>query len=891
MVLFHIDKLRKKAFIFSLIFSLIITIGSLTVEAVTITRGPYLQLSTEDSIVLRWRTSENLESRVQYWDAVDKIKKIVINSSALLIHGELSPDPTDFFAGKGNANISSRVRTNEFFEWKPPLWNSEGAQGIEQRTIDNNGNNISKIIEEIIMQNDWNPGNSMGFIIFGSGERVAHSFDGKEGEIQSPRLHIEYTLNGAPQPDIDIALTGRRCDAEEYVTNRDVNVASSDLELGGDASATTLSQLVGIKFKNVNLPKWSPDLEIIDAHIQFTVDEVNNDFNKHEIVIAGLKPDTKYFYEILDESNNPIVGGKPDFFFMTHPPVGTAKSARIWVLGDSGVAGEEIATDRRLARFNAGKGARSVRDAFYNWNGGSKHADMVLMLGDNAYTDGLDEEYQFGLFNVYGDTIRNSVVWSVVGNHEFKGKDVTFTDSNLQSGTFFDTFTLARAGEAGGIPSGSEAYFSFDYANIHFVCLESLTRDTGFRTTMKNWLLADLCAIDSRQKWIIALWHHPAYSKGTHDTDAAIEPESFFMREQILPILEANGVDLVLAGHSHSYERAMFINGHYDVSETFDKSRMGIDTANGKVLGDGAYVKLDPEGTVYTLAGSAAQVGRFRSFSFDNNPDINFHPVMVESLRKLGSLVLDLDASGKKIDAYFIDDGGSELDHFVLEKPDVVFTAYNDLSCEGECACTTGKAGSLSDEKTTYFTTEQGVGTPPCGDIGNLVDYNSGKITDVMLKVTGGNWVGKNHAIQGKLSNEGTDAYRVFNGKLDVNGVISYGPDIVLEFSEMNPDHRYEIVVFGNRDNVSYNNRLSKITIEGAASFRNKSTFGTNFVDISSPDTVIVNGNNTEDGHVARFTEIDPEDDGLIRIVISDGGSDVSPRNYVNALMLRAVER
>ncbi len=40
------------------------------------------------------------------------------------------------------------------------------------------------------------------------------------------------------------------------------------------------------------------------------------------------------------------------------------------------------------------------------------------------------------------------------------------------------------------------------------------------------------------------------------------------MRANALPILEANGVDLVLNGHSHSYERSKLIGGHYGSSWT-----------------------------------------------------------------------------------------------------------------------------------------------------------------------------------------------------------------------------------------------------------------------------------------------------------------------------------
>lgn len=55
----------------------------------------------------------------------------------------------------------------------------------------------------------------------------------------------------------------------------------------------------------------------------------------------------------------------------------------------------------------------------------------------------------------------------------------------------------------------------------------------------------------SNKEWKIAFWHHPPYTKGSHDSD--FETELVEMRERALPILEAAGVDMVLGGHSHSY--------------------------------------------------------------------------------------------------------------------------------------------------------------------------------------------------------------------------------------------------------------------------------------------------------------------------------------------------
>ena len=81
---------------------------------------------------------------------------------------------------------------------------------------------------------------------------------------------------------------------------------------------------------------------------------------------------------------------------------------------------------------------------------------------------------------------------------------------------------------------------------------------------MLTWRENDLA--ETTQKWIIAYWHHPPYTKGSHNSDS--ESRLVDMRENALPILESSGVDLVLSGHSHSYERSYQLHGHYGTSGT-----------------------------------------------------------------------------------------------------------------------------------------------------------------------------------------------------------------------------------------------------------------------------------------------------------------------------------
>ena len=355
---------------------------------------------------------------------------------------------------------------------------------------------------------------------------------------------------------------------------------------------------------------------------------------EHVVTLSGLSANTRYYYSV-GSTTETIAGGDADHSFVTSPAVGATVPTRIWVLGDSGTADAN---------------AQAVRNAYYSF-AGSTQPNLWLMLGDNAYESGLDSEYQAAVFNMYPSTLKQSVLWPTLGNH-----DGTAANSSNQSGPYYDMFTLPKAGEAGGFASGTEAYFSFDYGNIHFINLESFETDRSATGPMMTWLQSDVNS--TTQKWIVAFWHHPPYSKGSHNSDTEIELVE--MRQNALPILEAAGVDLVLSGHSHAYERSFLIDGHYGASTTFTAS-MKKDGGSGRLDGTGAYHKptagkAPHEGAVYTVAGSSGQA---------SGGTLN-HPAMFISLNLLGSMVLDVN--DLRLDAKFIDNTGTVRDYFTIEK-------------------------------------------------------------------------------------------------------------------------------------------------------------------------------------------------------------------------------
>ena len=354
---------------------------------------------------------------------------------------------------------------------------------------------------------------------------------------------------------------------------------------------------------------------------------------QHEVLLTGLVPSTRYYYSI-GSSTQTLANGL-DYFFITSPPIGTRKPLRFWVLGDSGTGN---------------KNARAVRDAMITEIGeNKKDIDLWLMLGDNAYGKGTDMEYQERVFDMYPSFLRNFPLWPTLGNH-----DGASADSSSQTGPYYDIFVLPKAAEAGGLPSGTEAYYSFDYANIHFICLDSHESPRKVSDPMLQWTMQDAAA--TNQDWIIAFWHHPPYSHGSHNSD--LESKLIDMRENALPILEAAGVDIILCGHSHSFERSFFVSGAYNTPTT--SSGHILDNGNGREDGDGIYTKRDLKGAVYIVAGASGKIEKNETFD---------HPLMFFSLAKLGSMVIDIDHN--RLDAFYLDDLGDKIDHFTIIKDSV----------------------------------------------------------------------------------------------------------------------------------------------------------------------------------------------------------------------------
>ena len=150
----------------------------------------------------------------------------------------------------------------------------------------------------------------------------------------------------------------------------------------------------------------------------------------------------------------------------------------------------------------------------------------VFTLGDNAYTSGTLTEYM----NYYEPT------W---GRHKARTRPSPGNHEYNTSGAagYYDYF-----GDIAG--PDRRGYYSYDLGEWHIISLNSnISMSAG--STQEQWLRADLAATTA--KCVLAYWHHPRFSSGSHGSSTAPQP--------LWQALYDYNADVVLVGHDHNYQR------------------------------------------------------------------------------------------------------------------------------------------------------------------------------------------------------------------------------------------------------------------------------------------------------------------------------------------------
>jgi predicted MPP superfamily phosphohydrolase len=181
--------------------------------------------------------------------------------------------------------------------------------------------------------------------------------------------------------------------------------------------------------------------------------------------------------------------------------------------------------------------------------------EFVLMMGDNMYGGETPKDFERKFSDVYKPLLDAKIkFYATLGNH----------DLPLQ--THYENFNM----------NGKE-YYRFKKGNVAFYALNSTYMDKK----QVKWLEDEL-ALDTSQ-WKICFFHHPPYSSAKkHGSDNQL-------RETLEPIFVKYGVNVVLTGHDHVYERIKPQKGiYYFVSGAGGQLRTG-DIRKGSPLTEKAF--------------------------------------------------------------------------------------------------------------------------------------------------------------------------------------------------------------------------------------------------------------------------------------------------------------
>ncbi len=239
-----------------------------------------------------------------------------------------------------------------------------------------------------------------------------------------------------------------------------------------------------------------------------------NTEHQHEYIFKSLKSSTKYFYKIISDSEV-----KQGSFHSR--PINKVIPFSFIAYGDT-----------RTNPEDHDKVAKQILKTIHK---DKKSQTFIVSTGD-VVADGDDEDdWKNQFFDPQYKNIQkmlaNMPYMVSMGNHEGQGE------------LFAKYFPY-------NLYQNSRYYYSYDYADVHFIAIDQLT-NLKPGSAQYLWLENDLK--NSKAKWNIVFLHKPGWAAGGHSNNKDVQ-------KHLQPLFEKYNVNIVLAGHNHYYSRAV-VNG------------------------------------------------------------------------------------------------------------------------------------------------------------------------------------------------------------------------------------------------------------------------------------------------------------------------------------------
>lgn len=315
--------------------------------------------------------------------------------------------------------------------------------------------------------------------------------------------------------------------------------------------------------------------------------------------------------------------------------------------------------------------------------------DFMIALGDIVYPGGRALQYFNHFFPVYNDVNESSPktgaplmasvpVYPVIGNHDTEQQKLpAYPDAY----SCFHWFSVPKNGPGKGpwnAPLGKDEsaastfmqiagaeypamhFYSFDNGAAHFLVLDANKYSLDALPGVLPWIERDL--LSSKQRWKIVCFHQPAF----HTSREHYSEQRMRLLE---PLFEKAGVDLVLAGHVHNYQRSFPLR--------FEPNPEGPDKrgrVNGKLSLDDNFdgvTRTKPRGIIHVVSGG----GGAKLYSVDLAKTVeilkkehseNYQPLTAKYVPDHGFTLIDLNADSLKVRQ--INAEGREVDNFLMTK-------------------------------------------------------------------------------------------------------------------------------------------------------------------------------------------------------------------------------
>lgn len=386
----------------------------------------------------------------------------------------------------------------------------------------------------------------------------------------------------------------------------------------------------------------------------------------YRATLTGLKFDTEYAYRVK-KGNDIIISAS----FVTRTKM---KTTRFAVFGDCGVA--------------------SPQQKAIAYQVSLQKPQFVLIPGDIVYNKGLVIEYQARFFPIYNGTetsqakgasmMKSIPFYSMLGNHDIYGSNLDknpgglayfyyfdlplngpLTESRLEATGKSELVKAFQSATGGRFPGA--ANYSFDYGNVHITCLDANSYVNPVDNQLIEWMKQDITS--STADWKIVAFHEPGFnSSKTHD--------EFQLMRLLSHVMEPLGVDMVLNGHVHNYQRTRPLKFAPQMNEKGDQYVISLGgSVNGVITLDQKFdgiTNTKADGIIYIITG-AGGAGLYDT-DLSNKPETwkketkeNWVPFTVKLISDVHSFTM-IETEEKKLTLRQINLRGEIIDEIHMTK-------------------------------------------------------------------------------------------------------------------------------------------------------------------------------------------------------------------------------